>query len=97
MTMFFHDLEEAQVWLEERLPAEAPHARPGGPWRASQEDVRPTALSRADAEQALLAAAVDYCWSIRNRSLPDQGPLRRLWTAFVALRRLSSANVRGTA
>jgi hypothetical protein len=95
--MLFQDLDEAQAWLEERLPVEAPHAPSGRPWPASEEDVLPTALTRADAEQALLAAAVDYCWSIRNRSLPDQGPLRRLWTAFVALRRLSGANVGGTA
>jgi hypothetical protein len=95
--MLFQDLDEAQAWLEERLPPEAPPARSGRPWRASEEDVRPTALTRADAEQALLAAAADYCWSIRNRSLPDQGPVRRLWSAYVDWRRVSSPSARRTA
>jgi hypothetical protein len=95
--MLFQDLDEAQAWLEERLPATASRAPSGRPQRASEEDVQPTVLSRADAEQAFLAAAMDYCWSIRDRSLPDQGPLRRLWTAFVELRRLSGAVARGTA
>jgi hypothetical protein len=45
--MRFEDLEAAQAWLEERLPSEVPQAHSGAPWRASEEDVRPTALTRA--------------------------------------------------
>lgn len=51
-------------------------------------------MTVADAERALQAAAVDYCWSIRNRALPDRGPQRRLWTAFIEFRRLSGASAR---
>jgi hypothetical protein len=52
---------------------------------------RPAALTLADAERALLGAAVDYCWSLRHHSLPEEGPQRRLWNAFVAYKRIRSS------
>lgn len=87
--MVFRDLDEAHAWLERCLPCETGTARSSSSTRALDEDIEPRACTRADAERALLAAAVDYCWSIRNRSLPDHGPLRQLWKAFVDLRRLA--------
>jgi hypothetical protein len=85
--MIFVDLDEAHAWFEKRLPF-----RPRGPrrervCRALDEDTEATSLTRAEAEQALIGAAMDYCWSVRNRSLPEEGPLRRLWTAYVGYRR----------
>ena len=37
--------------------------------------------------RGLIAAAIDYCWSIRIRALPEKGPLRRLWNASIGCRR----------
>ena len=94
----FEGLEEAQAWLDLLMPGQPPPEGSSPPDGEPEDDgPLPTAMTLADAEQALLAAAVDYCWSLRHRALPDRGPLRRLWTAFVEFRRLSGASARGTA
>jgi hypothetical protein len=94
--MVFRDLDETLAWLERRLPAERPSSRPNRP-RSFHED-RPAPLTLADAERELLGAAVDYCSSLRHRSLPEEGPQRRLWDAFIAYRRIKrSATVSGGA
>lgn len=85
--MLFQDIVEAQAWVEKRLQPVQRRPPQGGPRRMSDDEVPPTPLTRADAERALLAAAMDYCWSLRDRSLPDHGPLRRLWAAYVNFRR----------
>ena len=74
--MVFRDLDETLAWLERRLPAERPPSRPNR-LRSFQED-RPAPLTLADAERELLGAAVDYCSSLRHRSLPEEGPQRQL-------------------
>src|SRR5581483_7046060 len=76
--MVFEGHEEAQTWLEVRLPAE-PSRTPSPPRVEEPEDdsSRPTPLTLADADRALLAAVIDYCWSLRNRTLPNRGPLRQ--------------------
>lgn len=85
----FRHLNEAQAWLEKRLPKlprRPRRARIGGT-APVDERVRPETLQQA--ERALLAAATEYCWTIRDWALPDEGPLRRLWDAAVDYRRLA--------
>jgi hypothetical protein len=94
--MVFRDLDETLAWLERRLPAERPPSRRNR-LRSFRED-RPVPLTLADAERELLGAAVDYCSSLRHRSLPEAGPQRRLWNSFVAYSRIKrSATVPGGA
>jgi hypothetical protein len=94
--MIFRDLDETLAWLERRLPAERPPFRPSR-LRSFQQN-RPAPLTLADAKRELLGAAVDYGSSLRHRSLPEEGPQRRLWNAFVAYSRIKrSATVSGGA
>jgi hypothetical protein len=87
--LVFHDIEEARAWLEKRLPTEPRRARMAriGRTRPKVERIRPQTL--AEAERALLTAATDYCWSIRHRPKPDDGPLRQLWDAANDCRRFT--------
>lgn len=86
--MIFVDLDEALAWLEKRLPVpDWPRRRPGPHQMWHVEAVEPP-HTMADAERAFIAAAADYCWSIRRRTLPEHGPLAQLWRAFTDYRRL---------
>lgn len=82
----FRDIEEARVWLEKRLPTlpQPPRMRRSERTRLRDERIRPE--TQADAERALLTAAIEYGSAIRDRPMPDDGPLRRLWDAFVDYR-----------
>jgi hypothetical protein len=84
----FQGLDEAYAWAEKRLLPLARRPASSRSPRVMEYEILPMPLTRAEAEQALIGAAMDYCWSIRHRSLPDDGPLRRLWIAHVNFRRV---------